>query len=156
MRWTPHVTVACVIEHQGQFLLVEELSNNKRVLNQPAGHLEPNETLVEAAIREALEETAWQVEVTGLLGFYTYTSPHNQTCYHRWCFIAKPVRHMQQRELDPAILQALWLDADAIRQQQKRLRSPMVLQAIEDYLAGVRYPLALLNEHPPHAEHPPG
>ena len=149
MRWTPHVTVACVIEHQGKFLFVEELSNGKRVLNQPAGHLEVNETLVDAAVREALEETAWQVEVTDLLGFYSYTSPHNQTCYHRWCFIARPIQELENHPLDPVILQALWLSADELRQQQERLRSPMVLRAVDDYLEGTRYPLGLLNEQPP-------
>ncbi|MEH6472299.1 MAG: NUDIX hydrolase [Halopseudomonas sp.] len=147
MRWTPHATVACIVEHEGRFLLVEEYSNNQRVLNQPAGHLEPNETLLEAVKREVMEETAWEVEVTDLVGFYTYTSPHNQTCYHRWCFIAKPVEHHPSKPLDEVILQALWLSADEIRQQRDRLRSPMVLQAIEDYLAGTRYPLALIQEH---------
>lgn len=148
MRWTPHVTVACVIEQQGQFLLVEELADGQRVLNQPAGHLEPHETLLEAAVREVLEETAWQVEVTDLLGFYTYRSPHNDTSYHRWCFIAKAIQHLPQRALDTDILQTLWLDAEQIRQQQSRLRSPMVLQAFEDYRAGIRYPLTLLRELP--------
>ncbi len=146
MRWTPHVTVACVIEQQGQFLLVEELIDGQRVLNQPAGHLEPQETLLQAAVREALEETAWQVEITDLLGFYSYISPRNQVCYHRWCFIAKPLQHRPERALDSGILQAVWLDADTIRQRQARLRSPMVLQAVEDYLAGKRYPLTLLCE----------
>lgn len=148
MRWTPHVTVACVIEDQGRFLLVEELSDSKPVLNQPAGHLEAGETLLEAATREVLEETAWQVEITHMLGLYTYTSPHNGVCYHRHCFVARPVAHHPQRDLDPVILDTHWLNIDQIRQQQNRLRSPLVLQATEDYLAGVRYPLSFLTEYP--------
>ncbi len=147
MRWSPHVTVACVIEHQGRYLLVEELSNNQRVVNQPAGHLEANETLLEAAAREVLEETAWRVEITDLLGLYTYTSAHNQVCYHRWCFVAKPIEHQVHRQLDPVILNTLWLSVDEMRQRQAQLRSPMVLQAVEDYLAGKRYPLAIIQEH---------
>ena len=146
MRWTPHVTVACVVEDQGRFLLVEEYSNNNRVLNQPAGHLEANETLVAAATREVLEESAWQVEVTDLIGLYTYTSPHNNTCYHRHCFVAKPIKHFTDRPLDPVILDTHWLSIEQIRQQQDKLRSPMVLKVIEDYLAGVRHPLTVICE----------
>ena len=149
MTWTPHVTVACVIEQQGKFLCVEELSNGQLVINQPAGHLEANESLIQAAVRETLEETGWQVEVTDLLGFYTYTSPHNKVCYHRWCFVATPIQHIPNHELDSDIIQALWLDADTIRQSPSRLRSPLVLQAIEDYLSDKRYPLALLCEQAP-------
>ncbi len=146
MRWTPHVTVACVIEDRGRFLLVEEYSNNKPVFNQPAGHLEADETLIEAAAREVLEETGWQVEITDLLGLYTYTSPHNQVCYHRLCFVAKPIEHDPRRDLDPVIIDTHWLDVEQIRQRQCQLRSGMVLQAIEDYLAGIRYPLCFLTE----------
>ena len=146
MRWTPHATVACVVEQDGRFLLVEEYSNGKRVLNQPAGHLEPDESIVEGAQRETLEETGWQVEITDLLGFYSHTSAHNQTCYHRFCFVAKPLKQLPEQQIDPVILQSLWLTPEQIRADQGRLRSPMVLQAIDDYLAGIRYPLQLLRE----------
>ena len=146
MRWTPHATVACVIEQQGRFLLVEERSNGRRVLNQPAGHLEAGETQLEGAEREALEETGWRVEVTDLLGFYSFTSGHNQTCYHRFCFVAKALEQLPEHPLDPAIIATHWLTPEQIRARSDELRSPMVLAAIDDYLAGIRHPLALLRE----------
>lgn len=146
MRWTPHATVACVVEKDGRFLLVEERSNGQTVLNQPAGHLEPGERIIDGARREALEETGWEVDIEALLGFYTFTSSHNHTCYHRFCFAAKPAQHRPELELDACILDTHWLTLEEIREKADCLRSPMVLQGIEDYLSGTRYPLELLVE----------
>ncbi|WP_343586978.1 NUDIX domain-containing protein, partial [Pseudomonas sp.] len=77
MTWQPHITVATIVEHEGKFLFVEEFKAGQHVFNQPAGHLEPNETLPQAALRETLEETAWEVELTGVVGIYLYTAPSN-------------------------------------------------------------------------------
>ena len=141
MCWTPHATVACIIEDDGRFLFVEEYSNGRLVLNQPAGHLEDGETFVQGALREVLEETAWEVEITDLLGLYVYKPPHKPTTYHRTCFVARPIRQHKDRPLDGDIVRTLWLSYEEIKQQEERLRSPMVLKGIEDYLQGRRFPL---------------
>lgn len=146
-RWAPHVTVATVVEDQGSFLLVEEVRDGRRVLNQPAGHLEPEESLVEAALRETLEETGWEVEIQGITGMGLYTAPSNKTCYYRNCFYAKPLRHRPELELDEGIIGPRWMSLDEIHQHRDMLRSPMVLGCIEHYLAGHRYPLDMLYSH---------
>ncbi|MEH6626188.1 MAG: NUDIX hydrolase [Motiliproteus sp.] len=146
MCWKPHATVACIIEDKGRFLFVEEYSNGKRVLNQPAGHLEANETLVEGVMREVLEETRWQVEITDLLGMYIYTPPHKNSTYHRTCFVGRPVKEETERELDKDIIRTLWLSYEELQAEVERLRSPMVLKALEDYLQGKRYPLEYIQE----------
>src|SRR5690554_476316 len=97
MNWHAHVTVATVIEDNGRFLLVEEQQRGRLVLNQPAGHLEPGETLIEAAVRETLEETGWTVEVLGLVGVGLYTAPSNGVTYYRTTFFGRPLSHDPQR-----------------------------------------------------------
>lgn len=147
MRWTPHATVATIIEREGSFLLVEELSaSGELVINQPAGHLEENESFIEAARRETLEETGWHVKPTHLLGLYVYRAPANGVTYHRACFIADALSHDPERELDTGIQRALWLTRDEIAERSAMLRSELVLQCIDDYLAGTRYPLSLIHE----------
>ncbi|MDO4222959.1 MAG: NUDIX hydrolase [Acinetobacter sp.] len=147
MTWSAHLTVATVVERDGRFLLVEEHSRDATfpVFNQPAGHVEMGETLIEAAIRETLEETAWQVEIRDILGLYSYTPPaFPERTYYRVCFIAQAL-HDTQQALDPDIIATHWLTLDEL-QQSGQARSPLVIQAIQDYLAGQRFPLALLNE----------
>ena len=144
MRFTPHVTVATLIERQGRFLLVEELAGGKLVLNQPAGHLEADESLIEAALRETLEETACSVELSAVTGIYLYTAPSNGVTYQRVCFAAKAVRHDAQRPLDDGIVAARWLSREELAQQPERWRSELTLRCIDDYLAGHRYPLSLI------------
>ena len=146
MCWTPHATVACVIEDNGRFLFVEEYSNGRLVLNQPAGHLEADETFIEGALREVMEETRWQVKITALLGLYVYTPPHKDTTYHRTCFIAEPIKEDFSSKIDDDIVSTLWLNYEEIKEQAHRLRSPLVLTAIEDYLQGKRYPLEYIHE----------
>ncbi|WP_322977865.1 NUDIX hydrolase [Pseudomonas sp. C11] len=146
MDWQPHITVATVIEDQGRFLFVEEFKAGRLVLNQPAGHLEANESLREAALRETLEETGWDVELTALLGLYLYTAPSNGVTYQRVCFIARPVHHDPQRELDSDISGITWLTRDELAAQPERWRSELVLRCVDDYLAGVSGSLELLRD----------
>lgn len=147
MRWLAHVTVATIVEDQGRFLLAEEISaDKKQVFNQPAGHLEANESLVEAAVRETLEETGWDVELTAVTGIYLYTAPSNGVTYQRVCFAARPVRHHPEHPLDDGILGARWLTRDELAGQPERWRSHLVLRCIDDYLKGERFPLALIRD----------
>jgi 8-oxo-dGTP pyrophosphatase MutT (NUDIX family) len=139
----PDVTVATVICRDGCFLTVEETVRGARVLNQPAGHLEANETLAEAALRETLEETAWEADLRAYLGTYQWTSPSGHA-FLRFAFVAEATRHHPGRALDAGIEQVLWLRRDELAAQAERLRSPLVLQVIDDYLAGVRHPLDAL------------
>lgn len=136
MTWQPHITVATIVEDNGRFLFVEEVKNDKRVLNQPAGHLEANETLRDAAIRETLEETGWDVELTGVVGIYLYTAPSNGVTYQRVCFAAKAIKHHPDRALDTGIVGAPWFTRDELVAQPERWRSELVLQCLDDYLAG--------------------
>ncbi|HMU90413.1 MAG: NUDIX hydrolase [Pseudomonadales bacterium] len=147
MDWYPHATVATIVERDGHFLLVEESEGERLVINQPAGHLDQGETLAAAAVRETLEETGWEVTVKALLGLYTYTSAYNGISYLRTCFIAEPLRHHPERPLDTGILRTLWLTVDELRARRDRLRSPLVLRNVEDYLRGKRYPLDFIHEH---------
>lgn len=147
--WTAHVTVATVVQREDRFLLVEEHSEgfSHTVFNQPAGHVEAGETLIQAAMRETLEETAWRVEVTDLLGIYSYTPPmFSDRTYYRFCFLANALEDTQQA-LDDGIVQAHWMTLDEL-QLSARARSPLVIRAIEDALAGKKYPVDLIYEHP--------
>ena len=144
MTWQPHITVATVVEDQGRFLLVEEEAGGRAVLNQPAGHLEANETLLQAALRETLEETGWEVELTAVTGLYLYTAPSNGVTYQRVCFAARPVRHHVERPLDDGIIGPRWLTRDELLAEKDRWRSHLVLRCIDDSLTGERFPLSLI------------
>jgi len=144
--WRPHVTVAAVIERDGRFLLVEERSNGQIVYNQPAGHLEPNESLTAAVIRETLEESAWHFVPTSLIGIYHYTFQHTGVTYQRFCFTGSCQDYEPNRALDQDILRTVWLTRDELAAQPEKLRSPMVLRCIDDYLKGIRHSLDLLVE----------
>ncbi|MEZ5529111.1 MAG: NUDIX hydrolase [Porticoccaceae bacterium] len=139
-----HLTVATIVERQGKFLLVREIRDGREVLNQPAGHVEPGETPVDAAIRETQEETAWLVRPTGVISFTTYTSPTNGITYYRLALAAEPLQFQPEAVLDADIEEALWLNYEEILQKAQQLRSPMVLDAIDDYRSGVCYPLDIL------------
>ena len=140
----PHITVATIVERDGKFLMVRENSGGRLVYNQPAGHVEPNETLFDAALRETLEETAWRVELKQLLGIYQYTSAENGITYIRHCFIAKAIEPRTERNLDPDILEAKWLTLKELEDFESELRSPLVLKVIRDYLSGVNFPLSVV------------
>ena len=145
MESLPHITVATVVEQDGKFLMVREKSDGVIVYNQPAGHLEVDETLIEAALRETLEETGWQVEIKQFLGVYHYTSTRSGICYVRHCFIADPIEYIQDSELDPDILETHWLSRQQIEERRSELRSPLVLKVIDDYMNGIHFPLSIIN-----------
>jgi 8-oxo-dGTP pyrophosphatase MutT (NUDIX family) len=144
MVWKPDVTVAAVAERDGQFLFVEERASGRVVLNQPAGHLEDAETLLEAVVRETLEETAWDFRPRAVVGVYVWRPAHLSRTFLRIAFCGELLSHDPSRTLDRGILRTRWLPRDALIATQARLRSPLVLQCVDDYLAGVRHPLSLI------------
>ena len=143
-RFTPHITVATIVEKEGRFLFVKEHAEERVVLNQPAGHLEMDESLIQAAIRETLEETGWDIEITQLIGIYLYTAPSNNVTYQRVCFAGRALAQRENYQLDEGIIAPTWLSRDELIEQQSLWRSPMVLRCIDDYLAGERFSLELL------------
>ena len=144
--WAPHVTVATVIEQNGRYLLVEERdkTSGRLVFNQPAGHLEPGESLVAAALRETLEETGWEIALRGLLGMALYTAPGNDVTYLRTTFLGEPLRRLDESVLDADIHAVHWLAYEVILANSARMRSPLVLAAIEQHRRGVCYPLEMI------------
>lgn len=146
--WRPRVTVACVVQEGGRFLMVEEDVRGQRLFNQPAGHLEPGESLPEAARRETLEETGWEVELQSFIGVRQYLSAEHDEQIVRFAFAGRPLRHHADRDLDDGILAAHWMDYAQIARHAERLRSPLVLASLEDWLAGARWPLSLVDGAP--------
>lgn len=145
MIWKPNVTVAAVVFRDGKFLLVEEETEAGLAFNQPAGHLEPGEALVDAVVREALEETAYHFKPTHLVGIYNWKHPTKEdTTYLRFAFAGELRGYEAGRKLDDGIVAARWLTLDEVRATQARHRSPLILRCIEDALAGKAYPLDLL------------
>jgi 8-oxo-dGTP pyrophosphatase MutT (NUDIX family) len=146
--WQPDVTVATVVVRAGRLLCVEERVNGGLVLNQPAGHLEPDESLAHAALRETREETGWDVRLTAFIGAYQWKAPETQRHYLRFAFAADTVSHDPQRPLDEGIVRALWLTPAELQAAHARHRSPLVWRAAADYLSGRRYPLDLAGHLP--------
>ena len=145
LTWKPDVTVAAVVERDGRFLFVEERVRGALVLNQPAGHLEAGESLVAAMVRETLEETAWQVEATGLVGVYQWTSPIDGASFLRIAIAARPLVEVAERALDHGIERAVWLAPDALAAHPVPARSPLVQRCLLDYLARGAVPLEHLS-----------
>ena len=141
MPFKPDVTVAAICEQQGRFLTVEERIAGRLVFNQPAGHVEDGETLVQAVAREAREETAWCFEPQHLLGIYLWRNPANGRSTLRFAFIGAVRDHDPAQPLDRGILRTHWLSRAELAAREPRLRSPLVLRCIDDYLAGRRVPL---------------
>ena len=149
-RWKPSVTVATVIEKEGRFLLVEEHTPEGLRLNNPAGHLDPGESPAQGCARETLEETAWHFTPTALVGIYLsrFQRATEDITYLRFAFCGELGTFDPDRTLDTGVVRALWMTPDEVRQSAARHRSPLVLQCMEDYLKGQRYPMALINTDP--------
>lgn len=145
--WKPHVTVAAVIERDGRFLFVEENTRDGLRLNQPAGHLEAGESLIDACVRETLEETTYAFTPTHLLGTYLWRSEANSVTYLRFAFVGRLGEPDTTRALDEGIVRTLWLSADALEARSETHRSPLVMQCVHDHLAGQRFSLDLLSTH---------
>lgn len=139
--WQPHVVVAAVVEREGRYLIVEETIAGALALNQPAGHWEPGESLFEALVREALEETGWDVRPTGFLGTYVWQPDNLAYPFVRFAFTAEALRHHPQRPLDAGILRALWLTPEELDARRALHRGPAVMQCIADHRAGRILPL---------------
>ena len=144
MSWVPHITVASIIKKNNEYLFVEEYINDKKVLNQPAGHLEEHETLEEGCIRETLEETAYDVEVDYLVGIYQERKKNSLDMWLRFCFKCNILEEHVDRSLDKNILRKLWLPKKELTSSNFLYRSNMVLKCIEDYEKGVKYPKEIL------------
>ncbi len=144
MQFKPNTTVAAIVEQDGKFLLVEETTDLGNRYNQPAGHLEDNESLIQAVIRETMEEAAYEFTPEFLLGVYQWKHNLNDTTYLRFTFIGKVGRHYPMQDLDDGIVQAVWMDVAEMRDKANLMRSPQVLTCVEDYLAGKRYPLGVI------------
>lgn len=143
-----HVTVAAVVRSGGRYLLVEEEIEGRRVVNQPAGHWEPDETLYEAVIRETLEETGWELRPHGLVGIYQWAHPNHRDTFLRFAFYGDAVQRDHSRELDAEIRRVLWWTRQEIQGAALPLRSPQVLRCIEDFENGARFSLDCLNQVP--------
>ena len=142
MGWNPEVTVAAIAEREGRFLMVEERISGRLVLNQPAGHLEDRETLIEAVVRETREESAWRLQPEALVGVYLWRNPDNERTFLRFAFCGQVDDHRPEQPLDTGIVRAVWLSHEQLLAQPGRLRSPLVLRCLEDYLLGSRQPLS--------------
>ena len=138
----PEITVAAIAERDGRFLVVEERINQRHVFNQPAGHVEQGESLLTAVIRETREETAWRFEPKSLIGVYLWRSPESGVTTMRFAFSGAVDDHQPAQGLDDGIICTHWLSRSDLQQREKRLRSPLVLRCIEDYLDGKRQPIA--------------
>ncbi len=141
MQWMPHATVAAIVEDHGKFLLVEEETDRGNRYNQPAGHLEDNESLLAAVVRETMEETAYTFHPEALLGIYHWKHEHNDSTYLRFAYIGRVSHHQPTQALDEGIVRSVWMTVEEMREQAMLMRSPQVLKCVEDYLAGKRYPL---------------
>ena len=146
-RWKPSVTVAAIIERDGRFLLVEEHTPEGLRLNNPAGHLDPGESPAQGCARETLEETAHHFTPTAIVGIYVsrFQRPGEDITYVRFAFCGDLGAFDDQRTLDTGIVRSLWMSAQEVRDSADRHRSPLVLKCMEDYLAGQRFPLALVH-----------
>ncbi len=141
-----HLTVAAIVERHGRFLVVEELVGGSEVINQPAGHVEPGESLYQAVIREMQEETAWVFEPAAISGVYLWEHPAKAERFLRVVFCGTCRDHNAAQPLDDGILRTMWLSRDDLVEREPQLRSPMVLRAIDDFRDGVRYPVTMFRE----------
>ncbi|MCK9489683.1 MAG: NUDIX hydrolase [Xanthomonadales bacterium] len=141
----PRITVATVVPRDGRFLFVEERVRGRLVINQPAGHLEPDEQLAQAAVRETLEETGWHIELTGLLAVYHWPHPPDRKPVLRFTFVGRALDHEADRPLDDGIVRCLWLTGEELASQPSRLRSPLVQRSLADFHTRPLVPLSLID-----------
>jgi len=141
-----HLTVAAIVERHRRFLVVEEYAGGQKVINQPAGHVEPGEALRDAVIREMQEETAWLFEPAAISGVYLWQHPENGELFLRVVFCGSCKNHLAEQELDEGIIRALWLSRQELEAHGSLLRSPMVLRAIDDYKDGNRFPVNMFQQ----------
>ena len=146
MIWKPHFTVAAVVEHKGRFLFVEEAPAGRPVINQPAGHLDENESILDAAIRETHEETGHRFTPEYIIGLYRWQSPTDNETFVRVAFFGSVDTESQPTPIDKSILRSLWLSKEEMTARKHDLRSPLVMQCIDDYLSGKRYELELITD----------
>ena len=141
----PEITVAAIAETDGRFLVVEERINQRLVFNQPAGHVEHGESLLTAVIRETREETAWRFEPKSLIGVYLWRSPESGVTTMRFAFGGIVDDHQPQQALDHGIVRTHWMSRTDLQHREQRLRSPLVMRCIEDYLTGQRQPITAVS-----------
>jgi phosphatase NudJ len=151
-RWKPSVTVAAVIEKDGRYLMIEEMTRDGLRINNPAGGLEPGESPLAGAMREALEETACHFTPEALLGVYVARNPDSDRgpgiTYMRFAFCGTASDPVPGQTLDSPVVRTLWMTVDEVAAAKDRLRGPLVLQCIEDHRAGRRLPLDAIYTHP--------
>lgn len=145
--WKPNVTVAAVIERDGRFLMVEEETPEGLRFNQPAGHLEEGESLIEASVRETLEEAAYHFTPEYLVGIYQWPRPQGDITYLRFAFGGRVTGEEVGRTLDAGIVRTVWMTREEVFATRDRHRSPLILQCVDDWIAGRRYALELLRHH---------
>lgn len=142
----PHITVAAIIERDGRFLMVEEHADGRVVFNQPAGHLEAGESLLAGVARETLEEAGCPFTPEALVGIYSWTNADTGIAYLRFAFSGRCGERDPNRALDTGIIDARWMSRDELLAQPDKLRSPLVMRAIDDYLGGHYCSIDLLHE----------
>jgi 8-oxo-dGTP pyrophosphatase MutT (NUDIX family) len=142
----PELTVAAVVKQHDRFLMIEEMVRDRAVFNQPAGHVEPGESLIEAVVRETREESAWDFVPDAITGIYLYTDKATARTYLRVVFTGQLLSHHAEQALDDGILRTLWLGRPDLLARRARLRSPLVLRSIDDFLAGHRLPVDMAIE----------
>lgn len=145
MTWRPDLTVAAIVQREDRFLIVEERIRGRLVLNQPAGHVEDGETILDAVVRETLEETAWHFRPQHVLGLYSWRNAETGRSFLRIAISGELGVHEPGRALDQPVIATHWLTREQLLAQPSRLRSPLVLACIDDHLAGRRHDLAVLS-----------
>ena len=146
MVWSPRVVVAAVIEKEDKYLVVEENIDGRTVISQPAGHLEPNESIINAVKRETLEETGWRFEPTHLVGVMHLLNPNTKRIFMRFTFTGNLLEKVPDYQLDPDIITTHWMTYDEIQSHYKTpWRGPLVMRSLDEYRAGKRYPMDLIH-----------
>lgn len=144
MIWRPDLAAAAIVQRDNRFLVVEERIRGVHVFNQPAGHVDDGESIIDAVIRETLEETAWQFRPQYLLGTYLWRNPANGHSVLRVAIVGDVISHDPQRKLDQPVVAAHWMSREELLARPQQLRSPLVMRCIDDYLAGHRHDLSAL------------